>query len=89
MVAVESPVMVDTYDYKHRIFPILSNLLKCMLSCSHIVFMLSGNVMSVFLPLLFYSNKLFYRKIYHRVIGGSICDYVNKILNGLSNLNFF
>lgn len=83
------PVFVDTYNYMHRSFSLIASWIKCMFSCSHIVFMLSGNGMRVFLPLLFYSNKIFKRRLYHRVIGGNLCEYVEKNPKWTKYLNGF
>ena len=85
----KSPIYVDTFNYKHRAISLIANWLKCMISCCHIVFMLSGNGMRVFLPLLYYTNKLFKRKLYHRVIGGNLCEYVKKYPKWVKYLNGF
>lgn len=68
--------LVDTYDYNNHVARILVKWVQCMLSCSHIIVMLSGNGLRFFLPLLYYSNKLFHRKIFHRVIGGELDRFV-------------
>lgn len=83
------PVYVDTYNYKKHPVSLLVNWLKCMFTSSHIVFMLSGNGMHVFLPLLFYSNKIFKRKLFHRVIGGNLCEYVEQNPKWVKYLNGF
>ncbi len=85
----KAPIYVDTFNYKHRAISLIGNWLRCMISCSHIVFMLSGNGMHVFLPLLYYTNKLFKRKLYHRVIGGNLCEYVEKYPKWVKYLNGF
>lgn len=67
---------VDTYNNRKRILPILLQWLCCMISCDHIIIILSENGLRVFLPLLYYSNKFFHRKIYHRAIGGNTANGV-------------
>ena len=68
--------IVDTYRYKKRAICVLMQWLKCMFTCSRIVIMLSGNGLRFFLPLIYYSNKLFKRKFYHRVIGGEFDSFL-------------
>lgn len=67
---------VDTFNYRKRILPILFRWLCCMISCDHIIIILSENGLKVFLPLLYYSNKFFHKKIYHRAIGGNTVNGV-------------
>lgn len=74
--AQKNLISVDTYNFKKRIFAFVWDLLKCLSTSSHIVFMLSTNGMKAILPFLYYANKIFRRKIYHRVIGGSISQSV-------------
>lgn len=84
-----SVFVVDTYNYKRRVFPILLQWIWCMFTCTHIVVMLSGGGLSFFLPLLYYANKLFRRKIYHRVIGGELDAYVKEHPKSVKYLNSF
>jgi len=82
-------IIVDTFEYKRRFIKLLKSWLKCMVSCSHIVVMLSGNGMRFFFPLLYYSNKIFKRKIFHRVIGGNLSNYVDVNPIWIKYLNAF
>lgn len=70
--------VVDTYQYKKRALSVLLQWIKCMFTCSHIVVMLSGNGLRFFLPLIYYSNKLFCKKFYHRVIGGEFDSFLQS-----------
>lgn len=70
--------IVDTYNYKFRFWKILFDYLSCILKCKHIIIMLSGNGLKAFLPLIYYSNKLFGKNFYHRVIGGNLCEFIAK-----------
>lgn len=77
--AVKKVCVVDTYAYKKRIFQVMWQWIKCMFTCSHVVIMLSGNGLYFFLPLIYYSNKLFRRKFYHRVIGGELDTLLKQL----------
>lgn len=74
----KSVCVVDTYQYKKRAISVLWQWVKCIFTCSHIVIMLSGNGLYFFLPLFYYANKLFHRKIYHRVIGGELDAFLER-----------
>lgn len=80
---------VDTYNYKKRILKVLWHWIVCMFVCDDIVIMLSGNGLRFFLPLLYYANKLFNKRIYHRVIGGNLEMYINKYPQMVRYLNAF
>ncbi|MEH2953045.1 glycosyltransferase [Candidatus Merdisoma sp. JLR.KK011] len=81
--------VVDTYQYRRRPFSVMIHWLVCMLFCSHIVIMLSVNGLRFFLPLLYYSNKLFKRSIYHRVIGGNLPETVERYPDFIKYMNSF
>lgn len=81
--------IVDTWNYKNRIIEVFVSTLDLLRQCSHIVFMLSGNGMSVMLPMLYYLNKYFKRNIYHRVIGGNLPNYVKEKPKWIKYLNSF
>ena len=81
--------LVDTYKYKKNALKIMWSWIRCMFCCENIIIMLSANGLTVFLPLLYYSNKVFKRKIYHRVIGGSIDKYVQNKPKSITYLNSF
>lgn len=82
-------VEVDTYEYKKNIVKLLVSIVKCILTCSHIVFMLSGNGLRILLPILYYAKIIFKKKIYHRVIGGELDSFIIrnpkcfKYINGM------
>ena len=80
---------VDTWNYKKHFIKVSARIFQLMSSCSHIVFMLSGNGMRVILPLLFSLNKIFKKKIFHRVIGGNLTDYVKANPKWVKYLNSF
>lgn len=81
--------VVDTFDYKHRIIPIMFRWVQCLFRCSHFVVMLSGNGLTFFLPLLYYANKLLGKRVYHRVIGGELDAYVKQHPKSVKYLNSF
>lgn len=81
--------VVDTYNYKKRVIPIMIQWIGCMFSCSHIVFMLSGNGLTFFLPLLYIAQKFFGKRVYHRVIGGEIDIYIKQHPKSVKYFNSF
>lgn len=84
-----SVCVIDTYRYKKKAVSVLWQWLVCMFSCSHIVIMLSGNGLKFFCPLLYYSNKVFKRKIFHRVIGGELDTFLKKNPECVKYINSF
>ena len=81
--------VVDTYNYKRRIIPIMLRWMQCLARCSHLVVMLSGNGLTFFLPLLYYAKKFLGKRIYHRVIGGELHEYVRQHPGSAKYLNAF
>lgn len=80
---------VDTCDYQKRKLKVLFSWLACMFSCKYIIVMLSGNGLKVFSPLLYYANKIFRRKIYHRVIGGELDSFLVRNPKCIKYMNSF
>lgn len=67
---------VDVYCYKTRFLLILFKIIYIFFKCEHIIVMLSENGRRVLFPFLTVVNKVFRRKLYHDVIGGSLPDEV-------------
>lgn len=80
---------VDTYDYKHQAPACLVRSFICLFRCEHIFVLLSNNGCRFFLPFLYHFNKLFRRRIYHRVIGGSFGENIQAHPNWVKYLNSF
>ena len=85
---------VDTYFVrKHKIRLLLKSIL-CLLKCKNIVILLSENGMNFYLPFLYWSNKIFRRRIFHDIIGSELVAMVRdnpklvKYLNALE-INWF
>lgn len=78
---------VDTYDYKHHVFRGLLRSFICLFKCEHIFVLLSNNGRRFFLPFLYYSNKLFHRRVYHRMIGGLFSENVKRHPRWVKYLN--
>ena len=69
---------VDTYLVrKHKIRLLLKSLL-CLCRCKKIVILLSENGMNFYLPFLYWTNKVFRRKVYHDIIGSELLDMVKQ-----------
>lgn len=80
---------VDTYNYKHRAPACLVRSFICLFRCDHIFVLLSNNGCRFFLPFLYYLNKFFHRRIYHRIIGGSFGKNIQTHPNWVKYLNSF
>ncbi|MDD3228846.1 MAG: glycosyltransferase [Oscillospiraceae bacterium] len=80
---------VDTYDYKHHAFRCLLRSFVCLFRCEHIFILLSNNGRRFFLPFLYFANKLFHRRIYHRMIGGLFGKNVKQHPRWVTYLNSF
>lgn len=80
---------VDTYDYKHHAMACLFRSFVCLFRCEHIFILLSNNGRRFFLPFLYYMNKLFHRRVYHRMIGGLFGENVREHPSWVKYLNSF
>lgn len=80
---------VDTYNYHKKFVKIFYSWICCMFSCSYIIFMLSGNGTKVFTPMLYYANKIFRKKIFHRVIGGALDSFLKQNPKCIKYMNAF
>lgn len=78
---------VDTYKYKKHILKCLFKTIYCLFKCNDVIMLLSRNGLSFYLPFLYYSNKIFRKNIYHRVIGGSLDKLVEKHPKWVKYLN--
>lgn len=65
-------VCVDTYGYRKRMIPILWKTLRAFTDCGHVFVLLSKKGRVFFFPLVTGLARLFHRRIYHDVIGGSL-----------------
>lgn len=80
---------VDTYNYKHHVFECLFRAFVCLFRCKHIFILLSNNGRRFFLPFLYYMNKIYHRRIYHRMIGGLFGKNVREHPAWVRYLNSF
>ena len=69
---------VDTHLNQTNKLSLLAKTLYCLLTCKHIFLLVAENGMKVYLPLLYYANKLFHRRIYHYIIGSEILALVKE-----------
>lgn len=83
----ENIFCVDTYYNKTNKLKLLSDTLRCIITCDTIIFLLSGNGLKTYLPMLYWAKKMFKRRIYHDVIGGDLAKYVEKNPNSERYLN--
>ena len=80
---------VDTYNYKKNAIQCFGKTMYVLKKCDYIFILLSRNGLKVYLPLLYYFNKIFHKKIFHRVIGGNLDDLVKKNTTWKKYLNSF
>ena len=80
---------VDTYNYRKNFLKVIFSWLYSQFSCSYIIVMLSGDGLKFFCPLLYYSNKIFKRKIFHRVIGGELDSFLTRNPKCIKYMNSF
>lgn len=79
---------VDTYYNKTNKIKLLFNTIRCILTCDTIIFLLSGNGLKTYLPMMYATKKFLRRRIYHDVIGGDLALYVKKHPQSIRYLNF-
>lgn len=80
---------VDTYRYKQRCVMTFLRTIICLFRCKHIFVLLSRNGRRFYFPFLYYANKLFKRRIYHRVIGGTLDVGIREYPGWVRYLNSF
>lgn len=69
---------VDTYYNKTNKLRLLLDTARCILSCKTIIFLLSGNGIKTYLPILCMSKKFLNRRVFHDVIGGDLDQYIKR-----------
>ena len=67
-------VNTDAYHKHKAVFNLLFQSIKCMIQCDAIILIVSRNGLKFYLPFLYYLNKVLGKKIYHRVVGGKMCE---------------
>lgn len=78
---------VDTYYSKRNKIKLFADTLKALLFCEDIFLLVSVNGMRVFLPLLYYINRVTKRRIYHYVIGSELLELIEKDKRLIKYLN--
>lgn len=89
LVGTENVYVVDTYNYKKRIFSVIICTFMCLVKCDKIVLSISINGRRVFFPLLYYMNKIFHKEVYHSLIGGRLVDNINRYPSWKKYVNSF
>ncbi len=80
---------VDTFYKKKRPVSLMLKTLWALVSNKNIIVLLSGNGMKFYFPLLYFSAKVFKRRIYHDVIGGNLDTYIKQNAKFVKYLNSF
>lgn len=80
---------VDTYEYKKHFVRCFFRTIVTLFQCEHIFILLSRNGERFYFPFLYYANKFFRRRVYHRAIGGVLDEGVKKYPKWVKYLNSF
>lgn len=82
-------IQVDTCYATVNKVKLLVDTVLAMVVCRHVFLLVSVNGMNVYLPLLFYLNKILKRHIYHYVIGSELLEMVSENRKLVKYLNAF
>ena len=80
---------VDTYYSRKNKIGLLLKTVRALFGCEDIFLLVAENGMRVFLPLLYYINKITKRNIYHYVIGSELLALVDRKRRLVRYLNSF
>lgn len=80
---------VDTYLSKINKIKLFIKTIVALLSNDYIFLLVSVNGLRVFLPLLYYLNKIIKKPIFHYVIGSELLEIVSKDKKMVKYLNSF
>lgn len=69
---------IDTYNWKRRPIKLLKECIKGMKMCKNILILPAHNGVKVFIPMFFFLNKLYKRKIFYIVIGGWLPEFLKN-----------
>lgn len=86
---IENIVTVDTFDYRHRAPAVMTDFVRCLVSCDDLVVSLSTNGRRVFFPLLSFASRRMGKRIYHNLIGGWLASNLQKYPKWIGYLNSF
>ena len=78
---------VDTYYSRSNKFRLLWDTIKAMATCKYLFLLVSTNGMRVYLPLLYYLNKIFRKHIFHYVIGSELLAMIEQDKSLVKYLN--
>ena len=70
--------MTDTYGGLRNIFKIFFNTFKMLYKCKNIIMLPAHNGLKFFVPLLYFGNLFFKRKLHYSVIGGWLPEFVKE-----------
>lgn len=82
-------VCVDTYGYKKRMIPLLWQTFCAFRDCEHVFVLLSKKGRVFFYPLVTGLARLFHRRLYHDVIGGTLAQEAKETPSILRHLARF
>lgn len=70
--------LVNTVNKKSHPFKVLFKTILNILRCKDIIIIVSQNGRRFFFPILYFSVRLFKKRIYHNVIGGCLQEYAKE-----------
>ena len=80
---------VDTYYKSQRPVKLLLNTLYVLFTRKDVIVLLSKNGLKLYLPLLSFFTKIRGTRVYHDVIGGNLCGYIEENPKYVKYLNSF
>lgn len=70
--------IIDTHGGVKAIVPVILKLIKSMMNFENIIIMLTENGLKICVPIIFFLNKVFKRKIHYIVIGGWLPKFISN-----------
>ena len=71
-------LIADTYNCKRNMMKLFFNVFQCIKNSDVVFVLLSRNGAKILFPFIYECNKIFKKRIYHDVIGGSLDELINK-----------
>ena len=84
-----SIMVVDTFDYRHRVPRVIYDFVRCILSCDDVFVLLSENGRRALFPLLAFAANYRGMRVYHNLIGGWLARNLDRYPKWTSYLNSF
>lgn len=74
----ESVMIIDAHGGVKAIIPVIAGAIKSLLRCKNTILMLTENGLKVSVPVLYFFNKIFHRRVHYVVVGGWLPEFLKK-----------